>query len=106
MDDLKVLAQPRRREILRLVWERELPAGEIAAHFDDVSFPAISQHLGVLAGARFVSVRRVGTQRLYRADRARLGHLTRVLESMWADRLSELGRLAERTERAEQERAS
>jgi DNA-binding transcriptional ArsR family regulator len=97
MDDLKVIADPRRREILRLVWDRELRAGEIAAHFD-VSFPAISQHLGVLSGARFVSVRRVGTQRLYRADRKRIGHLGRVLESMWTDKLSELGRLAERAE--------
>ncbi|HXA30157.1 MAG TPA: metalloregulator ArsR/SmtB family transcription factor [Candidatus Angelobacter sp.] len=94
MDDLKVIAEPRRREILRLVWDRELRAGEIAAHFD-VSFPAISQHLGVLADARFVSVRRVGTQRLYRADRKRLGQLTKLLESMWSSKLGDLARLAE-----------
>ena len=97
MDDLKVIAEPRRREILRLVWDRELRAGEIAAHFD-VSFPAISQHLGVLSEARFVSVRRVGTQRLYRADRKRLAHLSRLLESMWGTKLGELARLAEQAE--------
>lgn len=100
MDDLRVIAEPRRQEILRLVWDRELRAGEIAAHFD-VSFPAVSQHLGVLAGSRFVTVRRVGTQRLYRADRKRLGHLARILEAMWTDRLSELARLAEQAERSE-----
>ena len=45
---LKALAEPRRRDILRLVWSQELAAGEIAARFD-VTRPAISQHLRVLS---------------------------------------------------------
>ena len=97
MEDLKVIAEPRRQEILRLVWDRELSAGEIAAHFD-VTFPAISQHLGVLARSRFVSVRREGVRRLYRADHKRLGHLKRVLEAMWRANLADLARLAEQAE--------
>jgi DNA-binding transcriptional ArsR family regulator len=44
---LEAISNPRRREILRLVWKRELTAGEIAERFD-VSWPAISQNLGVL----------------------------------------------------------
>jgi DNA-binding transcriptional ArsR family regulator len=97
MDALQVVAEPRRREILRLVWEEEVPAGEIAARFD-VSFPAVSQHLAVLREAGFVSVRRDGTRRLYRADRDRLGDLAGVLQRMWAGTLDELAALAEEAE--------
>jgi DNA-binding transcriptional ArsR family regulator len=53
---LRAIAEPRRREILRLVWDAERSAGEIAGHFD-VSRPAISQHLRVLKEAELVSDR-------------------------------------------------
>lgn len=45
---LKTLGEPRRCEIIRLVWSKEMPATEIANHFPDVTRSAISQHLGVL----------------------------------------------------------
>ena len=61
---LKALAEPRRREILKLVWLHELPATAIADHFGDVSRPAISQHLGVLKAAGLMSERRDGTRGL------------------------------------------
>lgn len=94
MDALKVVAEPRRREILRLVWADELPAGAIAARFD-VSFAAVSQHLGVLRNAGFVSVRRDGRARYYRADRRALGPLRPLLEKMWGDSLDRLVSLIE-----------
>src|ERR671914_2648936 len=99
MDSLQVIAEPRRREILRIVWDEEASAGEIAARFD-VSFPAVSQPLAVLRGAGFVRVRRDGTRRLYRADRERLGDLAAVLQRMWARSLDELAALAEEAEAA------
>lgn len=95
MDALKVVAEPRRREILRLVWDRELAAGEIADRFD-VTFAAVSQHLGVLRDAGFVSVRREGRARLYRADRKALGPLRPMLEKMWSGSLDRLVRLVEK----------
>ena len=98
MDSLQVVAEPRRRAILRLVWDAEVPAGEIAAQFD-VSFAAVSQHLGVLRQAGLVTVRRDGTRRLYRADRAALGRLGQVLEQMWSVQLDGLTVLAEQAER-------
>jgi DNA-binding transcriptional ArsR family regulator len=98
MDALQVVAQPRRREILRLVWDGELSAGEIAGRFD-VSFPAVSQHLGVLRTAGFVSVRRVGKQRYYRADRKALGPLRSALENMWSASLDRLVSLIEEEKR-------
>jgi DNA-binding transcriptional ArsR family regulator len=97
MDALQVIAEPRRREILRLVWDDEVSAGDIAAQFD-VSFPAVSQHLAVLRRAGFVSVRRDGQRRLYRADRERLGALADVLQRMWTSALDDLAALAEEAE--------
>ncbi len=97
MDALQVVAEPRRRAILRLVWDRELAAGEIASRFD-VSFPAVSQHLGVLRDAGFVSVRRAGRTRLYRADRRALGPLRPMLERTWTESLDKLVRLVEEEE--------
>jgi DNA-binding transcriptional ArsR family regulator len=94
VDGLQVVAEPRRRAILQLVWSRELAAGDIAAHFD-VSFPAVSQHLGVLRDAGFVSVRREGRTRLYRADRKALGPLRPMLEKMWNEKLDHLVSLIE-----------
>lgn len=97
MDALQVVAEPRRRAILRLVWDRELAAGDIAARFD-VSFAAVSQHLGVLREAGLVSVRRDGRARFYRADRKALGPLHATLEKMWGDSLDRLITLIEQEE--------
>ena len=46
----QALAEPRRREILRLVRDRPRSVNEIAGHFD-VTQQAISQHLKVLKDA-------------------------------------------------------
>jgi DNA-binding transcriptional ArsR family regulator len=92
--ELRAIASPRRREILRLVWEEERASGDIAAHFD-VSWPAISQNLRVLEDAGLVKTRRSGKSRLYRANRARLGPLKSVLLRMWEDDLDRLAALAE-----------
>lgn len=95
---LQAVASERRREILRLVWDRELAAGELATRFE-VSWPAISQHLNVLKAAGLVTERRDGRRRLYTADPARLGPLAGMLERMWRDDLDRLAELAEAEER-------
>jgi DNA-binding transcriptional ArsR family regulator len=97
---LKALAEPRRREILRLVWAEELPAAEIAARFDDVTRSAVSQHLGVLKEARLVVEHRDGTRRLYRADHHQMDRLRRYLDEYWTASLQRLQSLAESAERA------
>ena len=86
---LKAVAEPRRRAILRLVWDRELAAGEIASHFD-VTRAAVSQHLSVLKGAHLVSERRDGTRRFYRARPDALHELSRFLDGYWSGSLSRL----------------
>jgi DNA-binding transcriptional ArsR family regulator len=97
---IEALAEPRRREILRLVRHAELPAGAIAARFDDVSRPAISQHLRVLREAGLLRERREGTHRLYRARPEGLGGVREFLEQFWDDRLDVLRHEAEREERS------
>src|SRR5215211_3241047 len=95
---LKAIAEPRRREILRLVARNELTAGEIAAHFA-VTRPAISQHLTVLKDAGLLAERRLGTRRLYRARPEGLAELKAYLADFWDDRLDVLRHEAEQAER-------
>src|SRR5437870_6570542 len=95
---LKAIAAPRRRQILALVRDGELAAGEIAAHFD-VTRPAVSQHLNVLKEAGLVSERRNGTKRLYQARPEGLAELKAFLEEFWDERLVALKREAETEER-------
>jgi len=94
---LKAIAAPRRRQILTLVRDGELSAGEIAGHFD-VTRPAVSQHLNVLKEAGLVTERRNGTRRLYRARPEGLAQLKAFLEEFWDERLDALKAEAEREE--------
>lgn len=91
----RALAEPTRREILRLVRDEERTVTDIALQFP-VSRPAISQHLRVLADAELVTVRSEGTRRFYRARPEGLAELTEWLESFWT---SSLRRLAIEVER-------
>jgi DNA-binding transcriptional ArsR family regulator len=93
MDTVKVIAEPRRREILRLCWDQERTAGALADRFD-ITFGAVSQHLRVLRDAGLVTVRRDGTRRYYRADRTALGPLANYLEALWSQQLDRLATLA------------
>jgi DNA-binding transcriptional ArsR family regulator/uncharacterized protein YndB with AHSA1/START domain len=63
---ITALTSPIRREILALIWDREVPAGEIAAAFA-VTKPTISQHLAVLREAGLATATTAGTSRRYRA---------------------------------------
>lgn len=103
MEPLQVIAAPRRLRILELVWDRELAAGDIAAQFD-VSWSAVSQHLTVLKEAGFVTERREGNSRIYRADKAALGSLRAVVEDHWRSSLDRVKDLAEAEQRAADDR--
>ena len=97
MDTMQLIADPHRREILKLVWEEELSAGELAANFD-VSFGAISQHLRRLREAGFVTVRADGNFRYYKADTDRLAPLAPLLQAMWSGFLEDLAHRSEASE--------
>ena len=106
MDDaLRAVADPTRRAILRLVRDREVPAGEIAEHFPAISRPAVSQHLRVLTDAGLVAVRPDGNRRLYRWRPDGLRDVAAFVDEMWSDNLARLKLAAERHEWPERARA-
>ena len=62
------LADPTRLRVVELLAEHgELPAGQIAEHFD-VTRAAVSRHLRTLEDAGFVTVRVDAQRRLYRLN--------------------------------------
>jgi DNA-binding transcriptional ArsR family regulator len=81
------VASPRRREILRLVWDRELAAGAIHRAMPDVTFGAISLQLRSLLGAGLIECRPDKTKRFYKARRDAFGPVGAMLERMWDDAL-------------------
>ena len=95
MDMLAAVASPRRREILRLVWDRELSAGAIHRAMPDVTFGAVSLQLRALQQAGLVASRADKQQRLYRARPEALGPVGAMLERMWDDALWKLKLAAE-----------
>ncbi|HET7621051.1 MAG TPA: autorepressor SdpR family transcription factor [Gemmatimonadaceae bacterium] len=60
----KALADPTRREILRLLRDGPHTSGEIAEHFTS-SWPTVSRHLGVLRDAELILAERNGQQISY-----------------------------------------
>lgn len=93
-----VVLEPRRRDILRLVWDRERSAGEIHEAVREITFGAVSQHLRRLEEAGAVTCRKEGRYRYYTAQRKQLGAVGRLLESLWDEKLTALKKLAENAE--------
>jgi DNA-binding transcriptional ArsR family regulator len=60
----RALADPTRREILRLLRERPRTSGEIAEHFP-TAWATISRHLGVLKAADLIVAERNGNSVKY-----------------------------------------
>jgi DNA-binding transcriptional ArsR family regulator len=92
---MTALASPRRVEILRLVWDSELPAGAIHRAMPDVTFGAVSLQLKQLLEAGLVESRLDSRFRYYRARKKALGPMAKMLETMWDDALWKLKLAAE-----------
>jgi len=95
---LRALADPHRRQILRLVRGGELAAGEIASHFEATQ-QAVSHHLQVLAKAGLLSERRDGVRRLYALDPQGLDPVREVLSELWPSALERLKYVVERDQK-------
>ena len=92
MEALAALADPTRRELVALLADGEVAAGDLAARFP-VSRPAISRHLRVLREAGLVRSRTVGRRRLYALDPSPLRELDDWLapyRRFWAQRFDAL----------------
>lgn len=104
MDEVAgAIADPVRRDILVMLREGPLSAGEIADRFE-VSRPAVSRHLRVLRASGLVHDTPVGRQRLYELDPDRLAELAGWLAQFarpagWQHRLDALETEVHRTRR-------
>jgi DNA-binding transcriptional ArsR family regulator len=92
---LDAIASPRRREILRLIWNEERTSGAIHRAMPDVTFGAVSLQLRSLAEAGLIEMRAEHRNRFYRARREVFGPVGEVLERMWDDALWKLKLAAE-----------
>lgn len=78
---IQALADPIRREILRMVRDAPLSAGVIAGAFS-VSRPAVSRHLRVLREAGLVVDEASGRERVYRLELAPLAEVAAYLAEL------------------------
>lgn len=63
-ETFKALVDPTRRKIISLLRQRDMPAGEIAEHFN-MTKPSISHHLNLLKQAKLVLDERQGQNIVY-----------------------------------------
>lgn len=80
----RALADPTRREIIRLLRDGPKSSGEIAEHFDS-AWPTVSRHLGVLREAELILSEKHGQQVVYELN-------TTVLDEVVAELLEWTGR--------------
>lgn len=85
---IRALADPTRREILRMLRERDLAAGEIASRFE-MTAPTVSHHLSVLKDAGLVQAVRNGRSVVYSID-------TTVVQEFLGEMMRFFGRGGER----------
>jgi DNA-binding transcriptional ArsR family regulator len=88
------IADPTRRQLLRLVAECERTAGELASAFT-ISRPAVSRHLRVLREAGLVRVRSRSRERVYALEPDPLDEIAAWIGSLrafWEPRLDALER--------------
>jgi DNA-binding transcriptional ArsR family regulator len=90
----EVLAEPRRRQILDLLRQRELAVGDLVERLQ-LAQPAVSKHLRVLRDAGLVTTRIDGPRRIYALDTAPLRDVETWLSpyrELWSDALDRLER--------------
>ena len=104
-DVFQAIADPTRREVLRLLADKELSISSITGHFS-ITRTAVSKHLRILADGGLVSEHRVGRETRYRLQPEPLLELKRWLafyERFWDNKLAALKNLVESDDKEEKE---
>ncbi|MCD7034089.1 metalloregulator ArsR/SmtB family transcription factor [Metabacillus sp. GX 13764] len=99
-DVFQAIADPTRREVLKLLAEKELPISEIASRFP-ISRTAVVKHLGILAEADLIHGTKKGREKIYRLHPAPLKELKDWLafyEQFWGNKLMQLKFAVEKEE--------
>ena len=97
-DVFLAIADPTRRRMLKMLRDRERPAGELARSFR-ISQPSVSQHLRVLREAGLVRTRRLGRKRLYQIRPMQLRIVVDwvgYFDKFWDQKLVALGQYLEK----------
>lgn len=97
-DPFEALGDPQRREILRLLSERDLAVGELADSLP-ISRPAVSRHLRLLKTAGLVAERAEGTRRIYHLQGEGVEAIRAYLETVWGAAAARFRIVAENTKR-------
>ncbi|WP_088070902.1 ArsR/SmtB family transcription factor [Gottfriedia luciferensis] len=96
-DVFQAIADPTRREVLKLLANQELPISEITNKFP-ISRTAIAKHLHILSEAELISGRKVGREKRYKLQPEAFLEIKDWLsyyEQFWANKLSILQHLVE-----------
>lgn len=99
-DVFQAIADPTRREVLRLLAEKKRPISEITSHFS-ISRTAIAKHLHILSEANLVSGKKEGREKIYQLHSEPLTEIKQWLafyEQFWSNKLSVLKYLVENEE--------
>lgn len=91
-DVFQAIADPNRRAIIGLLANQKLTLSGVAEHFD-ISRPAVSKHIRILAECGLVVVRRQGRERYCEARLEKLNEVSDWVEhyrQVWEQRLDRL----------------
>jgi DNA-binding transcriptional ArsR family regulator len=102
-DIFNAVAEPRRRQILSYLAQRERSVGDIAVALG-LPQPSVSKHLRVLRDVELVRTRRAGKTRLYQTNAANIRPLrdwAATFERYWQHQLVRIKEIAEANERHE-----
>ena len=91
----QALADPTRRDILRLVLSAEHSVSALAARYP-MSFAAVQKHVVVLERAELVRKRRQGREQLVSGDIDALGTVNRLLDhyaAVWRSRIDQMDQI-------------
>lgn len=104
-DAFNAVAEPRRRDILRVLAGGERPVGDLVTALG-LAQPQVSKHLRVLREVGAVDVRDAGRQRLYRLNARALKPIydwVKDYERFWSERFDVLDDVLEELKKEEQE---
>ena len=91
-DAFQVIADPSRRQMLKLLSKNNLTINSLAENFD-MSRPAVSKHIKILYGAGFISITDVGRERYCTLKQEGFHELQDFIGSFdkfWASKLKKL----------------
>ncbi|TND07229.1 MAG: ArsR family transcriptional regulator [Bacteroidetes bacterium] len=102
-DVFQAIADPNRRAILGLLAGQKLTLNSVAANFD-ISRPAISKHIRILAECGLITVQQHGRERYCEAKLGKLREVSDWVEQyrkMWTTKLDALGAYLDRVQAKE-----